>query len=42
MLGCLQSTNLENAKRNLENNSKELETLKDFTTTTEVQPPSVF
>ncbi len=35
--GCLQSTNLENAKRNLENNTRELEVLKDFTTITEVQ-----
>ena len=34
--GCLQSTNLENAKRNLENNTRELEVLKDFTTITEV------
>ena len=34
----LQSTNLANAKRNLENNTKELEVLKDFTTTTEVRP----
>lgn len=34
---CLQSTNLENARKNLESNTKELEVLKDFTTTTEVQ-----
>ena len=34
---CLQSVNLENAKRNLETNTKELEVLKDFTTITEVQ-----
>ncbi len=34
--GSLQSTNLENAKRNLENNTRELEVLKDFTTITEV------
>ena len=35
--GCLQSTNLENAKRNLDSNTRELEVLKDFTTITEVQ-----
>lgn len=36
LTACLQSTNLENAKRNLENNTRELEVLKDFTTITEV------
>ena len=36
MLCMLQSTNLENAQKSLEKNGKELEVMKDFTTTTEV------
>ncbi|CAL5219403.1 g1228 [Coccomyxa viridis] len=38
----LLSTNLENAKRNLENNTRELEVLKDFTTITEVSIARVY
>ena len=36
MLCMLQSKNLENAQKSLEKNVKELEVMKDFTTTTEV------
>lgn len=34
--GCAQTTNLENAKNSLKANSKDLDIMKDFSTTTEV------